>query len=285
MKKIQHIRNHQLSSPSLIDVFEIAELNLAQYPIDVFVPYRLPFYSIVLVTQGEPRYQVDLESYNAEPNSVVVIPPQKVIQFLSHSDWDGMMVRFHAEALLPNHVSESDLLLLNDFKQLPIQLALPKPQFHVLSEHIRQLQASCRLGAQLQRRNNLLRHQLYALLELLVIFGQSQSVKPSKALANFQRFEMLLETHFAQQHQLQFYAAHMACTERSLTRACLNAVDQPAKTVIKQRIALEARRLLSHTNLPIKTIAAELGFTDLNSFTKFFKREVGVVPKVFRAQQ
>jgi transcriptional regulator GlxA family with amidase domain len=45
---------------------------------------------------------------------------------------------------------------------------------------------------------------------------------------------------------------------------------------------LEAKRLLVHTQLPIGTITAEVGFSEPTNFVKFFRRRKGVLPFKFR---
>jgi AraC-like DNA-binding protein len=57
-----------------------------------------------------------------------------------------------------------------------------------------------------------------------------------------------------------------------------------AKAFLTQRIVLEARRLLVHSTAAVGTISDELGFDEPTNFVKFFRRETGVTPGVFRAE-
>ena len=55
--------------------------------------------------------------------------------------------------------------------------------------------------------------------------------------------------------------------------------------VSEKRIA-EAKRLLrGRTQLPIGQIAAAVGFSDVNYFTKVFKKKAGQTPSAYRAAQ
>jgi AraC-like DNA-binding protein len=45
---------------------------------------------------------------------------------------------------------------------------------------------------------------------------------------------------------------------------------------------LEARRLLRYSNISIKEIAYEIGYEDIQSFSRFFKRMEGVSPSEFK---
>jgi len=52
--------------------------------------------------------------------------------------------------------------------------------------------------------------------------------------------------------------------------------------VIRQRLAVEARRLLRHSPAPVAEIGRELGFVDPAYFARFVKRETGKPPSALR---
>lgn len=52
--------------------------------------------------------------------------------------------------------------------------------------------------------------------------------------------------------------------------------------VINQRLLLEAKRLLVHTQKSIKHIALQPGFEETTHFNKFFKKYEQCMPKNFR---
>jgi AraC-like DNA-binding protein len=57
-----------------------------------------------------------------------------------------------------------------------------------------------------------------------------------------------------------------------------------AKESIQNRILLEIKHLLHSTTLPIKEIASQLGFSDPNYFTTFFKRFENRSPGTYRSE-
>ncbi|MHA6298786.1 helix-turn-helix domain-containing protein [Devosia sp. CAU 1758] len=132
----------------------------------------------------------------------------------------------------------------------------------------------------------LLRYQLYAFAAwLAVLYGQRRTQEPHHfgALLRFNRFQKSVDQHFAEWKQLSDYAAHLGCSEKSLTRATGLAAGMSAKAFIAKRINLEAKRLLVHTDMPVGVIAEKLGFQEAIHFSKFFKRETSFTPKEFRA--
>jgi AraC family transcriptional activator of pobA len=54
--------------------------------------------------------------------------------------------------------------------------------------------------------------------------------------------------------------------------------------LIRERIALEARRLLLYSDLTAGQVADRLGFEDPAYFARFFRREVGITPSAFRTR-
>ncbi len=102
------------------------------------------------------------------------------------------------------------------------------------------------------------------------------------ALKRFQYFKKLLEQQFYESHHIYQYAQDMGCSEKSLNRAVFEITGVSAKNYLSQRITLQAKRLLVHTNQSIAAIGFELGFDEPTNFGKFFKREAGMLPMAFR---
>ena len=71
-------------------------------------------------------------------------------------------------------------------------------------------------------------------------------------------------------------------TPNHLNACCKEVLGIPAGEVIRNRIVLEAKRLLVNLQLSISEIAYTLNFEDNSYFTKFFKKYAGVTPEEFR---
>lgn len=83
-------------------------------------------------------------------------------------------------------------------------------------------------------------------------------------------------------HNVGDHARAIGFSERTITRACQRATGLTAKGVLDQRIVLEAKRLMAHTDRTAASIATELGFSEATNFTKFFRRQTGERPTDFR---
>jgi AraC-like DNA-binding protein len=104
--------------------------------------------------------------------------------------------------------------------------------------------------------------------------------KPQDALV--ERFLRQLEDHFASEHQAQYYAKALHVSLRSLDRHVVAAHAQTTRQAISARLVLEAKRLLTRREMLVKNIACELGFSETQNFTRFFRTQTGLSPKAFR---
>lgn len=95
------------------------------------------------------------------------------------------------------------------------------------------------------------------------------------------KFSLLLECHFRVQHEVQFYAAALNKSPKTLSNIFgMCHFPSPSK-LIQQRIILEAKRCLYYTGKSAKEIADDLGFTSAAHFSRFFKLNTGVNSSAF----
>lgn len=274
--------------PLDLEAFTMSELRKRDPSEAVRATHQYDFHTLVCVTQGTCTQVVDFEPIRCAPGSLLAIRPGQAHNYGRTGDWEGWNVLFRPEFVLPVSGATRSLQLAVDLQRLPEHLVLGSQHLRTVTQSIEQLHADARLEAPFDEVNALLRHQLHALLtRLSILHGRQQTQEPmmSAAMQRFNRFQQLVEERFAQWHQVADYAGRLACTEKSLTRAVTATVGTTAKAFITARIVLEAKRLLVHTDLPVATIAGQLGFDEATNFGKFFRREVGGAPAVFRRQQ
>jgi AraC-like DNA-binding protein len=110
---------------------------------------------------------------------------------------------------------------------------------------------------------------------------------PEAALSDKQvdlirKFNMLVELHFKEKHQVTDYAALLNKSPKTLSNFFKkHKVQSPLKT-INERIAIEAKRLLRYSGKTAEEIAYELGYNEASHFSKFFKKQIGVSPLGYR---
>lgn len=96
------------------------------------------------------------------------------------------------------------------------------------------------------------------------------------------RFDDLLDTYFKKEKNVSFYARKIGITEKILTESVKKILNSTPKTIIKERVLMEAKRLLVFSNKNITETAFELGFKEVSYFIKYFTRNTGYSPSHFK---
>ena len=95
-------------------------------------------------------------------------------------------------------------------------------------------------------------------------------------------YNLLVEQHFYEKHTVAEYAELLNKSPKTLSNLFKKMSDKTPLQFIQDRKMLEARRLLHHSDKTISEIGYELGFTDVQAFSRFFKKQEGTSPIDFR---
>lgn len=118
-------------------------------------------------------------------------------------------------------------------------------------------------------------------LKILLIYVRRQfETLPANSIRNnnilFNNFLSLLENNYKQKKAVADYAKEMSVTPSYLNHVIKKTSGYPASHHIQQRIVLEAKRKVTHTDASMKEVAYYLGFDDIYHFSKFFKTSSGM---------
>jgi AraC family transcriptional regulator, transcriptional activator of pobA len=105
---------------------------------------------------------------------------------------------------------------------------------------------------------------------------------PTAELDLMRRYNLLIEHHFRQKHTVADYADLLNRSPKTLTNLFAAHGQKSPLRLIHDRIMLEARRLLIYTDKNTKEIGYELGFSEANHFSRFFKKEAGIPPAEYK---
>lgn len=98
------------------------------------------------------------------------------------------------------------------------------------------------------------------------------------------RLSVLIELNYKKEHSVKFYADALNKSPKTLSNIFSLLKQQAPSKLIHNRITLEAKRYLNYTDKTAKEIAFELGFEDVSSFSRFFKRNTGVNISSFKVE-
>jgi AraC-like DNA-binding protein len=100
-------------------------------------------------------------------------------------------------------------------------------------------------------------------------------------LQKVRAFEDLIEAHFKSIKFARDYAEKLNISENHLNRISKSCFDKTSTQLIGERVVLEAKRMLMHSEFNVTQIGEELGFKEISYFVRFFKKHTDVTPLTF----
>lgn len=246
--------------------------------------YALAFYDIVLVTRGRGTFVVDDRAVPVAPGTLLFTRPGEVRR-LQVEGLDGACLFFAEEFVAEAFADPRFLDRFACFRagRPSASLALGASRQRLFLSAFRSMQRE--IAALRDDATDALRATLYEILVLVDRwYGERWGGPTALRIAGaVERFRDLLETRLATEHRVAGYARAVGLTPGHLSALCRRQTGRSAGACVRDRLALEAKRLLLHTDMTAAQVADRLGFEDPAYFARFFKREAGAPPSVYRA--
>jgi AraC family transcriptional activator of pobA len=97
-----------------------------------------------------------------------------------------------------------------------------------------------------------------------------------------ERFILLASQRVRDHRPVEEYARDLNVSRDRLGSAVKRATGMSPRAYLHRLLLRDAQELLANTGMPISQVAFQIGFADPAYFTRFFKRETGQNPGVFR---
>lgn len=115
------------------------------------------------------------------------------------------------------------------------------------------------------------------------VYKAQEKYPTEKAHSDIVReFNFLVEQHFKIKHTVKEYAELLFKSPKTLSNIFSKIGFKTPLQYIQDRKMLEAKRLLHYSSFSIKEIAIEIGFDDIQAFSRFFKKHEGISPSEFK---
>lgn len=249
-------------------------------------PHKHDFYIIVVFTQGSGSHTIDFKTFDVEPGSVFCLSPGQVHSWELSSETDGHILFFSAEFYTATFLRKrlNDYSLFNAITAFPT-LEIDSPEGREILFYFDKIDQEIKNPTWTTQ--NLLRNYVDTLLIFLYRYNGSKTSfsKEEKLIhSQFQQLELLIENDFKKHREASYYAEQMNLSMKQLNTLCKNAVAKTSSQLVIDRVILEAKRLLTHSDLNISEIAYELEFEDASYFSRLFKKKTSLTPEHFRKQ-
>ncbi|GAB3557776.1 helix-turn-helix domain-containing protein [Spirosoma fluminis] len=249
---------------------------------DLLIPHRKDYFLLVFIRRGNSRHWVDMRPYVIKDNTLhFSVPNQLVVKEEPKPLW-GTALAFTNEFLaLQENASLSGLPLIRN-PQNAHELRLTETDITFTEDILAKIYTEYNQPGEWQQRmlTAYLTVFLTYLSRLYTEQFEGQPLSTDKLL--LRKYQAEIDEHFRELHQVSAYASLLNVSAGYLSEAVKAQSGKPAITHIHERLILEARRLLFHTQHSLKEIAFDLGFSEASYFNRFFKRETGATPADYR---
>ena len=272
--------------PQEFEVVDIGQLYKA-YANELTTPHRTGFYHILWFQKGNPTHLVDFNPVKVKPNTILFLNKDTVQRFDTEGNFDGKAILFTDSFFCKTEADTKFLrssILFNDlFSVSQLQLQKSSTLFADLFQQMETELANAKDNYQSDILQNLL-HNFLLHSDRERRKQDFTEIKKGADLDYVMLFKDLLEQNYRKLKQVSNYAKKISLTEKRLNQATSRILDKSPKQMIDERVMLEAKRLLAHTNESVKEIGFDLGFDEPTNFIKFFRKHLNSTPVEFREQ-
>ncbi len=268
------------------DHFHLIEITglLERFPV-LENPHRQNFYTLIFIENAEGQINIDNEKIRLDAAKIIVIRPHCMTQIDINRHAKGKMVCFTADffSLRYNHN------ILYDFEFLRVGAkAYIRLSAEALSRFMN-LMALLEQDFPMTRSEskNVLRSYLNIILHDIQRLHYPLGTQKTKSLKHQKllQFEQLIDQHYTKESLPSFYAQLLHISANYLNKICREENGSTAGEMIRDRISVEAQRLLHYTSCSVNEIANQLGFENGSYFVTFFRKKVGLTPEQFRKRE
>jgi AraC family transcriptional activator of pobA len=241
-------------------------------------PGRKDFFEIVWLKNEDPLHAMSDPAYGIKGDWVYLIPPYRVHQ-LNKAGKNGELISFKRAML----EEEDKDFLLDLFRIFNVQgefscLRLDADSASALGDIYRIMEQEYAKENNFEMMKALLKVLLLKLISVKQLEFPGHDVHQKRVY----EFLMLLESNFNTVTNIDFYAGKLGISSKRLNQILKEKLDKTGTQIIHDRIILEAKRRMIHTDVTIKEIAYDLGFSDRPYFSRFFKKQTGQTPEEFQ---
>lgn len=250
-----------------------------------FPPYfRTAMPVCIILKKGYLRGRCNLMDIDAVAPCMSILLPNQILEFTESSDdLEGMVVMMSARFTERLNI-KVDFDLMQAFQS---QRVIPLNE-----EAMATMLQFCEMVKRLsQFPDHPFLMETAVNLTRAFFFGAGYFIHQREAEATQNRSQQLVDqylklvqTHCRQERQLDFYAQQMCLSTKYLAATVKAVTGKTAGDWIEDYVMLEAKTMLSNTDMTVSQVSDHLHFPDTSTFGKYFRRHTGLSPKEFKKQ-
>ncbi|MDV4044802.1 AraC family transcriptional regulator [Elizabethkingia anophelis] len=247
--------------------------------------HKINFYAVIVQLDGWIELKVDGRVIRLEKNSFFAIAPGHVCQGISRSDNSNNQTIFFTEKFLCfsfyyNYYAGLFHNFSNYFNNHIKLNATESSKVNSLFTALLEKRDQVDSEFQIEIIKNLLTAYV---LEFTYIYRQNANIQQDTRYLNITKiFKKLVYDNCLQEKSIEYYANALCVSPKHLFRIIKSTTGNSPKYFIDITLVSFAKIELKNQHLTISEVASSFPFSDLQSFSKFFKKHVGISPIEYR---
>jgi len=230
------------------------------------------YHELIILSKGLGSHTIDDQNYDVKPMIGFYLKPGQVHCWDFTQIPEGYVVIFKEEFLSMHNSTLNKLYLMPPKFDIPTQ--------GNLSALLSQFYTEYKVNGNQQ----ILQAYLNLVLLKVLSLDANQNQDNISVSTDFYTFKSLVNQHFIEKRTVGQYADLMHITVKRLNAICRTVMQASAFDIIRERLLLEAKNMITHTSLSIAEIAYHLKFKDPSNFVKFFKSLTTLTPSEYRVR-
>ncbi|MGV3637609.1 MAG: helix-turn-helix domain-containing protein [Flavobacteriales bacterium] len=244
--------------------------------------HRHDYDELFIFAAGSGTHMIDLQQHPVVAPGLHVVAAGQVHQLSRSADMRAVVVQFGRDALVGlNAVHHADLF---NHAARPPSWSLGSAQVKEAEELVLRMEQESKSGG--AGMVEVVRSYLAILLVKCAQWtgGHREGTGvPMDVQDPVRRFQGLVERSYQEERQVGHYADLLAMTPDHLNELVKKRLGRTASTVIHERLLLEAKRLLLHSDHSVKEVGYLLNMKDPAYFSRWFGKAEGMTPVAYRA--
>lgn len=268
----------------------IAANNASEMEIFRF-PSRLNALIIGVGTEGETSLTSNLQEFRLKKDSLFIFSPKHILQVQSNNRFKAHLIVIAPDFLKRINIDTKRMMpLFLQFGSLPC-MELTQAESQSLRSFISMVEQELK-GSETDFSSEiiggLIAATIYKVGDILTHYltehPEVDSPIHNRAEEYFRQFTELLGEHYKHERSVGFYARQLCITPKYLTTLIKRISGQSVSEWIDNYVILEAKTLLKYSTMSIQEIAYYLNFPNQSFFGSYFKRNTGMSPSQYKAQ-
>lgn len=278
LKDIEKLTYKDIFSLSIVEFEKACVINQNEQQVNT--------YDIYWIQQGKGTYSIDFNTYNFDDNVLFFLSPKQVFSVLGEKIKIAYKLSFIKDFYcIETHdaVIACNGVLFNNIYKTPFVKPGEKDSKtlgFILENLIHEFKNS-----ETAQYDMLQTYLKQFIIHAVRIKTEKNLIKEEKETRLFKDFGLLVEQNFRQMHSVSGYAERLGLSPKSITKHFQKIGAKSPSEFIKERLVLEAKRMLLFSDSSVKEIAYHLGFNDPAYFTRFFTKATSLSPLSYKKER